>query len=232
MRILFTLLLSLFSLPLLAADGFAPYWAKYEVRYNGFKVGELVQRLAPVGPGRQGMQTRAYTTGVTAWFKPDTVTEKSEWRYENGLPVPLSYEYRHKERSGTTIERIDFDWENGVAEIRRKGKEAQLPVVPGTMDRQMYQIALRHDLSRGKTAMNYPVVEGGEVEPFEFQLQGEEALQIDGLGKVPCVKVQIGTTHIWAARHYDYLPMKIEKSEENTTVTTQLLEYRSLAGGQ
>ncbi|MCW8829747.1 MAG: DUF3108 domain-containing protein, partial [Gammaproteobacteria bacterium] len=64
-----------------AAVAIEPYSADYTVQYNGFKVGEMSQRLERRDDGSYLMETVAYATGIAAWFTKDRVIERSIWRY-------------------------------------------------------------------------------------------------------------------------------------------------------
>jgi hypothetical protein len=204
----------------------AAYNAKYEVRYNGLNVGELTQQLTPENNGRQTMQTVAYTTGMVAWFKSDTVTERSIWQVTASGLLPISYTYRYSGRGDDIFERQDFDWRRQEVVLQRDGKTTQLAVEPGTLDKHMYQVALRQAMRRGRGKISYPVVDDARIQHYEFDVLGEEELEIPHLGKLVCLKMKKGTTLIWGAKKYDYLPVKIEKDEDGTVIGTYLVELQ------
>jgi hypothetical protein len=205
----------------------AAYHAKYEVRYNGFKVGELTQSMTEENNGRQSLQTVAYTTGMVAWLKSDTVTERSIWQVDAGRQTPLSYTYRYSGRGDEIFERLDFDWRERTVERQRDGKTTQLDVEPGTLDKHMYQVVLRQALRNGERTIRYLVVDGGKVKHYDFEVLGEEVLDMPHLGILVCLKVKKGTTLIWVAQKYDYLPVKIEKDEDGTSLGTYLTEFQA-----
>jgi hypothetical protein len=218
------------SLPVTrTATGFAAYEAKYELRYDGLKVGELTQRLEAMVEGRQVLQTIAYTTGVVSWFKSDRVTERSSWRLD-GVDgerlLPQEYSYRYDGRGKGIVERLAFDWQRREATLRRDGATTSLALEPGTLDKHMYQVALRQALRNGESRISYPVIDGGKIRHYEFEVVGEERLELPHLGQLDCLRVRKGTTLIWVARRFDFLPVKIEKVEEGTTIGTTLIELR------
>jgi hypothetical protein len=209
-----------------SAHELAAYTALYEVRYNGLKVGELTQSMTEEINGRQSLQTIAYTTGLVAWLKSDTVTERSIWQVDAGRQTPLSYTYRYAGRSDEIFERQDFDWRKRQVSRQRDGQTTQLAVEPGTLDKHMYQVVLRHALRRGDKHIHYLVVDDGMVKRYDFEVLGEEALEMPHLGPLICLKVKKGTTLIWVAQKYDYLPVKIEKDEDGTAIGTYLVELQ------
>ncbi|MCW8918453.1 MAG: DUF3108 domain-containing protein [Gammaproteobacteria bacterium] len=205
---------------------FPPYLARYEVRYDGFKVGELTQQLEAMVEGRQALQTVAYTTGVVAWFKSDRISERSVWLSEAGRLLPQSYRYHYTGRSKEIVERHDFDWRKQEVQIERDGAIRQMALEPGAMDKHMYQVALRHDLLSGLKQASYAVVERDRLEPYEFEVLGEERLELPPFGPLDCLKVKKGTTRIWVAHRFDFLPVKIEKEEDGATIGTYLIELQ------
>jgi hypothetical protein len=204
----------------------SPYTAKYDVRYNGFKVGELVQQLKPVVDGRQVMQTRAYTTGATAFFMKDSITEQSTWKFTKDKPALISYSQIHEKRRETKREFLDFDWQKGELKSERKGKVTTLPLEPGTLDKHMYQVVLRQDVAAGTKEMSYTVAERGKLRQYDFQVMGEEQLKTRHFGKLSCIKVEKGDTTIWLASKYAYLPVKLTSRKNGSTATTTLIELQ------
>lgn len=205
----------------------SPYEAKYEVRYGGLKVGEMTQQLTAAVDGRQTLQTIAHTTGLVSWLKNDTITERSIWQEDGGEVLPLSYTYRYTGRSKDAFERLDFDWSAGVVSSLRDGNVTTLAVARGTLDKHLNQLVLRRDLLHGQRGqLSYPVAERGKLKQYEFTVVGEELLQSKRFGPLDCLKVSKGTTLIWVAKQLDYLPVKIEKDEDGTLVSSGLLEYK------
>lgn len=226
MRYLLSVVLLLVSPQLVAMELLSPYTAKYDVRYNGFKVGELVQQLKPVVDGRQVMQTKAYTTGAAAFFMKDTITEQSIWKFNEDKPALIRYSQLHEKRRETKRETLEFDWQRGELKSERKGKVATLPLESGTLDKHMYQLVLRQDVAAGAKEMNYTVAERGKLRQYDFQVVGEEVLQTRHLGNLNCIKVEKGDTTIWLASRYAYLPVKIKSRKKGNTATTTLIEVQ------
>ncbi len=210
---------------LIAAATFPPYAVKYEVNYNGIKVGEMTQQLTAGTNGRQTLQTVAYTTGLVSWLKSDKITERSIWRDANGALSPLSYTYRYSGNNKEAFERLDFDWQTGIVKSLRDGKVTELAVEAGTFDKHMYQLPLRRDLAKGLRQLRYPVADRGKLEQYEFEVLTEELVETDTLGRINCLKLKKGTTYIWVAPKFDYLPVKIEKDEDGSIVSSELIEF-------
>ena len=222
------LLLLLLLCPSLAMAEFqvSPYFAKYEVRYNGLKLGELIQQLSPVVEGQQALQSRAYTTGLAALLKGDTVTQFSLWARDKDKSLPVRYLYEYSGSRDDRSEKQEFDWSGGKVKSLYKGVETTLQLQPGTFDKHMVQIALRQDLARGLKEFSYPVVDRGRLKQYTFKILGTEAVATRAFGKLNCLKLKRGSTVFWLARKFDYLPVKIEKDEDSTAVSTHLIEFK------
>jgi hypothetical protein len=203
-----------------------PYFAKYEVRYNGFKLGELTQQLSPVIDGLQTLQTRAYTTGIASLLKSDMATQFSLWAREKGENLPVRYSYQYSGSRDDRSEKLEFDWSGGKVKSLYKGVDTVLQLESGTFDKHMVQIALRQDLSREVKEFSYPVVDRNRLKQYTFKVLGVESVMTRAFGKLKCLKLKRGTTLFWLAEKLDYLPIKIEKDEEGTAVSTYLIEFK------
>ena len=65
-----------------------------------------------------------------------------------------------------------------------------------------------------------------DVEQYEFEVLAEEVVETETLGKINCLKLKKGTTFIWVAQKFDYLPVKIEKDEDGSIISSELIEFK------
>src|SRR5512139_1232957 len=174
---LFALLMWLAAVPV-AAEPFRveTFDAHYDVKLDGFKVGELEQRLVSRNDNTYMLETIMFTTGVVHWFKSDKVVEQSVMRAVDDTLQPLSYSYRYTGRNKDVVERIDFDWTKMQASSLRDGKITLLPAEKGLLDKQVYQLLVRRDLARGLKKMSYPVAERSRLTTFDIEVMGEETI--------------------------------------------------------
>ncbi|MGM0595207.1 MAG: DUF3108 domain-containing protein [Pseudomonadota bacterium] len=222
LRSLLFFLLLMVVLPLSAAT-FKPFDAKYEVEYNGFKVGEMRQSLKKRDDGTYLMQTEAYATGVAAWFARDRVIERSIWRYHEGVIRPLSYRYHYAGgRKKELEERLEFDWEAMKVNSSYKGREEQLPLSVGVYDKQLYQLVLRHELGQGKRRFEYAVADRGRLRDYHFELVGEEQIETP-FGKMNAVKLRKEDAELWLLRAFDYLVARLEKSDDGDHMVSRIV---------
>src|SRR5690606_39602007 len=98
------------------------------------------------------------------------------------------------------------------------------PLNRGMQDKSTYQLVLQHDVADGKKSMSYQVIDGDEVETYDFRVLGEERVRTKA-GLVDAIKVErvrdptqsSRKTVLWFAKDWDYLLVRlhpVERSEE------------------
>lgn len=200
-----------------------PYKAEYTVHADGFKVGEMTRKLRPLPDGTWELESSLYTTGLVALFKSDKLTERSIW--QNGAEglMPISYHSRYTGSSKNVVERLAFDWERGVITSLRDGRETDVPLTSGVMDKLLYQVALRRDLASGASHIEYQVADRGKIETYEFDVLGREKV-VTSLGEYDTIKVKKGTTTFWVAPALDYLVVQIVQHEDDHTLSSYITD--------
>ncbi len=212
-----------FATPPLHAEPFRPepFEARYSVKLDGFKVGELEQRVVARGDGSWLLETIMQTTGVVSWFKSDKVVEQSVLRSVGETLQPLSYSYRYTGRNKDVVERIDFDWNKMQVSSLRDGKITLLPAETGLLDKQVYQLLVRRDLMRGLKSMSYRVAERSRLTTFEVVVAGEETVATP-FGKYRTIKLQRGATLLWCAPELGYAVVKLERQEDGHSAVSYI----------
>jgi len=207
--------------PLQAAMAVKPFATEYTVHYNGLKVGEMKQRLEKRDNGTYLLETVVYTTGFVSWFKKDRITERSIWRYVDGKVQPLQYTYHYTGRNKDAYEKLDFDWDKHEIVSLNEGETTRLPLKPGTYDKQVYQIKLRHDIDAGVKKFHYEVANRSKIRDFDLEVIGREKV-VTPSGKVDTIKVKKGTTTLWLAQRHNYTVVKIEQDEDGNLATSYI----------
>ena len=195
--------------------------AHYTVKLDGFKVGELEQRVALQNDSTYLLETIMFTTGVVHWFKSDRVVEQSVMLAVDDTLQPISYSYRYTGRNKDVVERIDFDWNKMQVSSLRDGKITLLPAEKGLLDKQVYQLLVRRDLARGLKSMSYRVAERSRLTTFDVVVRGEEMVATP-FGKYKSIKVQRGATTLWCAPDLGYMVVKLEREEDGHTATSYI----------
>ncbi len=212
------------SLPLGAEPSLRPYSAEYTVQLNGLKVGELQRSLRRQGEQTYLLETRAYTTGLASWFKPDEVVEKSRWRFEQGEPVPLRYDYSYSGRRSDVLERQEFDWQQGVLRSLRDGKTTSIDLEPGLLDKQVFEIAMQQGLEQGAQTGSHRVALRGRITDYAYRVLAREQMVTRPFGEVETLKVQRGNTTMWLAPAHDYIVVRIRQRDGGNTANSYITQ--------
>lgn len=208
--------------PARAAPYDAPFSALYRVEADGFEIGELKRSLRRVDDGTYVLQTRMYTTGLAALFKPDTIVERSTWKLEEGNLLPLEYRYEYEGRGDDKLETLTFDWSDGTITSLDDGEVTLLEILPGILEKQVYQLALQQDLAAGKREISYQVADRGDIRTYRFRVVGEEVLETD-IGALRTLKVERLSnskerkTFIWCAIEHDYQLVRLVQEDDGHT---------------
>ena len=117
-----------------------------------------------------------------------SLTEESTFRQDADLFVPLTYRFdRSGLGKGKTVEQ-DFDWNEKQIIGSDRGNQLRVPLNRGMLDKSTYQLALQYDVAAGKKSMSYQVVDGDEVETYDFRVLGEEVVRTRA-GLLDAIKV-------------------------------------------
>lgn len=164
-------------------------------------------------------------------------SEQSIFRVEGDALLPQSYLLNRTGLGrGKHIEH-NFDWTakqvTGV-----DGKDSvKLPLNRGLLDKSTYQVALQQDVAAGKHSMSYQVVDGDEVETYDFRVLGEEKVETK-VGQVDAVKVERvrdptqskRQTIMWFAKSWNHLLVRLRQVEKDGKEYQIVLEQGSLGG--
>ncbi|HKK04867.1 MAG TPA: DUF3108 domain-containing protein [Gammaproteobacteria bacterium] len=205
--------------------------ATYRVSKNGFPLGLAERRLQIRPDGTQIFTSKAHPTGLAALFVSDKVTERSVEQRQGDRIRPLSYQYR---QSGGKHERqwsLHFDW--AADRVTSSHDNIQHALAPDTQDLLSFQLALMLDLQAGKRSFSYPIVDKKEVHDYGFKAAGRQMLRTP-VGRLKTLKLVHkdvqgeGSFIFWCAVNYGYLPVRIERTDEDGDRVT--MELHSMPG--
>ena len=162
--------LTLLSLPALAED-LQPFSASYTADWKQLPVSGSAERsLKREDDGR-------WTLNFEASMLVAGLTEESTFRVDNQTLMPLTYRLnRSGLGKGKKVEQ-DFDWEQKQVIGTDRGDAVRFPLNRGLLDKSTYQIALQQDVAAGKKSVSYQVVDGDEIETYDFRVLGEEVVR-------------------------------------------------------
>lgn len=152
-----------------------------------------------------------------------SLTQKSEGTVtENGLkPDFYSYQYGNDAKKSQTA---NFDWDDNVVHMHSSKGDTTANLVAGTQDflSFMYQFMFVPPLD----SMQITMTNGKRLRTYSYSFEGEETI-ITKLGELKTIHLLKGSsdedkTEIWLATDYQYLPVKIRKTEKDGTVIEQI----------
>ena len=207
--------LALFSLPALANE-LKPFSASYTADWKQVPISGTAERnLQRLDDGR-------WQLSFEASMLVASVSEQSTFRLENNAFLPLTYRY---ERSGLgkgkEVEQ-DFDWSAKQVLGNDRGTAVRFPLNLGLQDKSTYQLALQYDVAAGKKSMSYQVVDGDEIETYDFRVLGEEAVRTKA-GLIDAIKVErvrdptqsARKTVLWFAKDWGHLLVRLHQVEKD-----------------
>jgi hypothetical protein len=204
--------LALFTLPALAAD-LKPFSASYTADWKQLPMSGTAERsLTQAGD--------TWTLNFKAAMMIASLTESSTIKVDKDVLLPQSY---HFERGGLGKSKkvdLDFDWASKFVTGTDRNDAVKLPLNRGVVDKSTYQLALQQDVAAGKKSMSYQVVDGNEIETYDFRVLGTEKVATKA-GQVDAVKVERvrdptqtkRTTVLWFAKDWSYLLVRLQQVE-------------------
>lgn len=218
----------------LAAQDIPDFSANYLVRLNGIQAGELKRSLETQESGLRRFYSVSQAKGVFSFFKPDLIEETSIWQPYKGNVKPQRYVYqRSGGKKDKTLE-MDFDWQQQIVSIDDRKHPWQLELEPGTLDKLVYQISLMQDLERGIESIDYRIADGGKLKTYHIVVLGKETITTP-MGNIETIKLtrqreKAGDreTTLWCAPALNYLPVKLEHIEDDTSFTAVLRRLKGI----
>lgn len=150
------------------------------------------------------------------------LNETSWLRLVNDDVQPQKYRYSRKGLGKSKKIKQDFDWQA----LRATGSDRDTPIkvtlIQGAQDKSSYQLALQRDVAEGKTSMSYQVLDGDELDTYDFRVLGEEAVETM-VGTVDAIKVERvrdptqskRITILWFAKDWNYLLVRLQQVEKD-----------------
>ncbi|HSC83580.1 MAG TPA: DUF3108 domain-containing protein [Pseudomonas sp.] len=209
------MLLALFALPLQAAE-LQPFSASYTADWKQVPItGTAGRSLKQLDNGR-------WELNFEAAMLVASLNEVSTLRVENGVLLPLTY---HFERSGLGKSKeveLDFDWTEKQVIGTDRGDPVRQTLNRGLLDKSTYQLALQQDVAAGKQSMSYQVIDGDDLETYDFRVLGEERVRTQA-GLIDAIKVErvrdptqsSRKTVLWFAKDWDYLLVRLHQVEKD-----------------
>lgn len=215
---------------LASAQDLIPFTASYAADMRKVPVnGEATHTLKANDDG-------TWTLSFNAGLFVARLTEESVFRLQDDRLQPLNYLYERRGLGRGRTSSLTFDWNEGLVTGSHKNDRFQLPIEPGLLDKTTYQLALQRDLQAGKTNLHYRVVDGDDIEDYEFRITGEKRVTTR-VGQFDAVEVERvrdadakRQTTLWFAKEWDYLLVRLTQVETDGQEYQIMLKEATLDG--
>ncbi len=234
--LLATLLLNLFATvaAVAAPPAMRPFRAEYATLQNGSELGRTTLELRDNGDGSWTLRSETSGTAGLAKIAGIHIVETSRFRWQDGRPIALAYDYRQDGAFKQRTRQATFDWKANEVRVK-EGGEYRYATVPGLIDRQSVTLALAADLMRGAANFQYPVAVKDRVEEMRYVRGAKETLNVPA-GTYPTVVMQREgdsdddrrrVARSWFAESLGWLPAQIEQADrKGDTVTLKLVSVK------
>ncbi len=230
MRRALLLALALLALPVQAIEP-KPFNASYTADWKQVPMSGTAERsLVKLADGRWQLDFNA--SMVVA-----SVNERSVFTVDKGALLPLQYSYKRGGLGRSKRVGHQFDWQAKLVTGKDQGEVVNLPLNPGLLDKSTYQLALQQDVAAGKRSMSYQVLDGDEIETYDFRVLGEEPVETRA-GLLDAVKVERvrdptqskRQTVMWFAKDWDLLLVRLHQVEKDGKEYQIMLERGTVDG--
>ena len=203
--------------------------ATYKLFSRGLEIAQMERSLQKQGEDGYTYTSITDTVGLVAMFHKDHIVEESRWKIVDNQIYPQYYTYIRNGGKKTRRINIDFDWSGRIINNVVNERRRQMPLRVGILDKLLYQYALMRDLGNNPAEITYEVTDGGKMKIYHFVKMEDELLKTP-LGPVQTVKLQkVGQDDksrliFWAAPSLEYLPVKVESTDEDGHTTIALIQ--------
>lgn len=172
--------------------------------------------------GSYSIYSLTQAKGLVSLFFSNLI-QTSEGNVTNkGLkPNYYSYQYGNDEKK---LQSAHFNWNDGVVKLHNSRGDSSVKLREGTQDflSFMYQFMFTPPLENLQITMT----NGKRLRTYTYSFEGEETITTK-LGELKTVHLLKSSgdeekTEIWLASDYQYLPVRIRKTEKDGTVIEQL----------
>lgn len=209
----------LLALTLCAASAQAdlkPFTASYTADFKQLPISGSAERS--LSPSADGLWHLRFNASMMV----ASVEESSSFREQAGRLLPEQYLYQRSGLGKSKEVMHHFDWSSNKVTGHDRNTPVNLPLTQGLLDKSTYQQALQNDLAAGKTAMSYQVLDGDEIEVFDFRVLSEETVRTRA-GLIDAIKVERvrdpaqskRQTTLWFAKDWDYLLVRLHQTEKD-----------------
>ena len=231
LRILMLFVLFAIAIPSSAESGLRSFTATYRLSIGVLKVGEMSREMRIGADHTYIFESVMRTSGITALFRRDRVSEISRGVIQNGRYTPLRYEYDNSRKKRRFA--LDFDYANGNVTSTDNGESRKVRISSMLLDKLVYQAQLMRDLASSSQPLHYEVADIDETKTYLIKTVGIENIATPH-GRYKTVRLERSNenakrrTTVWCAERLDWLPVRVDYRDKDGTTTTAVLHTLNL----
>ena len=211
-----------------AAAAPAPFTATYQVLQGDQVIGEATVSLKSAGSEWEYSNQTRGTGGLAAALGASS-SETTRFRWNNGAPETVAYDYRMNAAIKSKQRTTRVDWNaNQVSVDDGKGAETYA-AAPGLVDRNTAPYAIGLALHDGKQAVTLPVAVKRNVENQQFKVAGNDSVKVPA-GSFNAQRVERidkdQSFSAWYVPQKYPVPVKLTQSDGGS-LTLQLVSYKT-----
>ncbi|TCD21246.1 DUF3108 domain-containing protein [Pseudomonas sp. IC_126] len=230
MRRALLLALAVLALPVQALE-LKPFSASYTADWKQVPVSGTAQRSL------EKLEGNTWQLDFEASMLVASFNERSTFTVEGETFIPQKYRLKRSGLGKGKSIKHDFDWQAKQVTGEDRGDPVKLPLNRGLLDKSTYQIALQEAVAAGEKSMSYQVVDGDEIETYDFRVLGEEAVSTKA-GQIDAIKVERvrdptqskRQTILWFAKDWDYMLVRLHQVEKDGKEYQIMLEEGTVDG--
>jgi Protein of unknown function (DUF3108) len=208
---------ALFALPAVQAADLQPYSASYTADWKQLPMSGGTAKRTLV-KGDNGLWTLSFKASMMI----ANLSEVSTLKVDKQALLPQTYSFERGGLGKTKKVDMTFDWASKMVTGTDRDKPFNVPLNTGMLDKSTYQLALQNDVAAGKKSMSYQVVDGNDVDTYDFRVLGAEKVATKA-GQIDAIKVERvrdptqskRITVLWFAKDWDYLLVRLQQVEND-----------------
>ena len=205
-----------------------PYVAEYEATWKAgwFPITiEATRTLEKIGDN--------WKVSFEAYSSVADLSEISEFTLLEDQILPITYRYKTSGFLSKKLRKLEFNRDKNKVWLPYKETWGNYELTNSIKDHLSYQEQIRLDLINGKTELSYAVAYKGRLKQYEFSVVGETSLKTTQ-GNMRAIEIKQNkskdteSTHIWLAKDYDYLIIKLQTTKSNGVSQTLKLKQAKI----
>ena len=193
------------------------FYVEYDVNYNGMELGVSKRRLTVNNSQRATYEAITTPEGFAALLIKETITETSKLKITRKQIQTTQY-IENKNKKGKIEEyQLNFDWEKN--KLNNSYSKTIDDLKTNTHDLLSFQLGIMQDLQKNKKNMHYRIATKRHTRDYNLNIKQKEKIET-ALGEFDVIKLSSNLTEgksqftFWCAPTLEYLPVKIQKTNE------------------